>query len=507
MSLDLPLIVPAIRLDTCADAAAEIQTALDRAAQPWLAGFILFGGEASQVREMTAGLRRAAGRPIFIASDMERGAGQQVEGLRRLPPYGLVGLAGTPEEAAALGAATAADARSVGIDVLFAPSVDVRSVMDNPILGNRSFGYDPHRVALLGAAVCDGILHAGALPVAKHFPGHGATSTDSHDGVPVVRADRSELEQRDLVPFAHLLAGVVPGLMTAHVAFPALDDTGTIATFSEPIVAHARALAGEHADDLLIFTDALLMTGALQDGGEAEAAARALRAGCDVCLYPTDPEAVAAHLADAPADLRASMETSAQRVRTFSDGAAWLAEHVEPLGEGVGDHAAYEIAQRAVRMTVRHQDSGAPDAVIVIDDDGIEDRGQGLRARADKAAVPYAYVRPAADGALPEDLMAAWALPEPAVDDHVVLVAMASARAWKHSASMSAPGQAVVEALAAWLRARGASHATVWLTPCPPAAGGIHLPGTGPHLEAALSDLFFPWADEADLPAGSDEEA
>jgi len=396
MSLDLALIVPAVRLDKAAtpdDAAREIQTALRRAAEPWVAGFLLFGGEAAQVAALTADLRSAAGRPIFIASDMERGAGQQIEGLRLLPPYGLVGLAGTPEEAAALGAATAWDARSVGIDVLFAPCVDVRSELANPILGNRSFGYDPHRVALLGAATCDGILHAGLLPVAKHFPGHGATTTDSHDEVPTVGATRAELERRDLVPFEHLLDGLCPAIMTAHVRYPALDVSGDIATFSEPIIAQARVMAGEGGDDLVVFTDALLMAGALEEGGEADAAVRALRAGCDVLLYPEDPEAVAAHLAEAPADLAPRMEQAAGRIATFIDGAAWMAEHTEPLGADVGNHAAYEVAQRAVRMSVRYQDSGAPDAVLLVDDDGIEARGAILGARADRAAVPFALVR------------------------------------------------------------------------------------------------------------------
>src|SRR5262245_4279942 len=148
--LERPLIVPAIRLDR--DAAAESTKAIERAKAPWVAGFCLFGGEAHAVAALLARVRDAAGRPIFVASDMERGAGQQVEGLRTLPDLAVLGLAGTVADAEGFGAITARDARSVGVDVLFAPVLDVRSEPDNPIVGNRAFGYDPDRVAVLGAA-------------------------------------------------------------------------------------------------------------------------------------------------------------------------------------------------------------------------------------------------------------------------------------------------------------------------------------------------------------------
>src|SRR5262249_20008255 len=161
---------PGVRLD--GDAKAESEKAVARAKLPWVAGFCLFGGEAEEVRGLTARIRNAAGREIFVASDMERGAGQQVAGLRTLPDAAPVGLAGAPSEAEAFGSITARDARSVGVDVLFAPVLDVRSEPSNPIVGNRSLGWDPDRVAAMGAAFCRGAIDGGALPVAKHFPGH-----------------------------------------------------------------------------------------------------------------------------------------------------------------------------------------------------------------------------------------------------------------------------------------------------------------------------------------------
>ncbi|MFV1959412.1 MAG: glycoside hydrolase family 3 N-terminal domain-containing protein, partial [Planctomycetota bacterium] len=195
--LDLPLLVPAVRLDG-EDVDAQVASALDRARAPWTGGFLLFGGEAEQVRTLTGRLRDAAGRDLLIASDMERGAGQQVRGLRRLPAAGVLGLAATPGEVEGFGEITARDARSVGVNVLFAPVLDVLSEPANPIVGTRAFGWDPDRVALLGRAWMRGAIRGGALPVAKHYPGHGATTRDSHVDVPEVGDGAQRLLARDL---------------------------------------------------------------------------------------------------------------------------------------------------------------------------------------------------------------------------------------------------------------------------------------------------------------------
>jgi beta-glucosidase-like glycosyl hydrolase len=313
--MDHPLLVPGIRLDR--DAKAEEALALRRAARPWVAGFLLFGGEADGVRRLTQRLRDAAGRPVFVASDMERGAGQQVAGLRVLPEAGVFGLAATPEEVEAAGETTARDARSVGVDVLFAPVVDVRSEPRNPIVGNRAFGHDPDRVALLAGAWCRGALRGGAAPTAKHWPGHGATTADSHDAVPQVREPAGRIVPRDVVPFLRVLReSGCPAVMTAHVAYPALDRTGRIATFSPPILKRLRQGIAD-PDDVAVFTDALLMAGALGAGSETDAARAALEAGCDLLLYPEEPEAVAEGLVRRGEDrvLRPLAERAVGRVR------------------------------------------------------------------------------------------------------------------------------------------------------------------------------------------------
>ncbi len=487
MPLTLPLIVPAIRLDKDAD--AEIAKALERATQPWVAGFILFGGNVEQVAELTTTLRATADRRILIASDMERGAGQQVAGLTRLPDLGLLGLAGTERDAFAAGRITGAEAVHVGIDVVFGPCLDVRSEIDNPILGNRSFGFSPWRVAAMGASYVDGIGSAGAMAVTKHFPGHGATREDSHETAPVVHADLATLEGRDLLPFERVGTDAI---MAAHVAFPALDPSGTVATCSAPILDRARRLGAspEEPDDgdesILIFTDAMIMSGALGVGTEAEACARALAAGCDILLYPEDCEAVAAHLED-----DADAERAAANLAYFyaMGHRTWDARDAMPLDEPLRRMDA--LAERALDLGGPVHPE--PDLLVLIDDDGMEDRGDVLAAAAAATNTPVLRicVPQNADAPLPE--LHAQHEGHP----HTAFVVFASARAWKGASGVSEAGLACVKRLRMALDAQDAFAEVIWCAPTPGSMFDRHLPGTGPQVERALARALFPDLDGA----------
>jgi beta-glucosidase-like glycosyl hydrolase len=476
--LDLPLIVPAIRLDEAAkggDAKGEEAKALARASKRWCAGFLVFGGEAGQVARLVERLRMAAGRAIFVASDMERGAGQQVAGLRSLPDAAVWGSAATPEEVEAFGEITARDARSVGVDLLFAPVVDVRSEPKNPIVGNRAFGWDPEQVARAADAFCRGARRGGALPTAKHYPGHGATLSDSHDAVPVVTDPAGRVLARDVEPFVRVVRAGCPAVMTAHVSYPTLDRSRAIATFSRKIVQRLRDALDAGAD-VTVFTDALLMAGALGAGSEVAAARLALRAGCDGLLYPTDPEGVARELfGEKDAALREGAETAAARL-------AVLAGLCERAGHGVPPEPA-GLAAVPGRVAERALARGGGDAlapergwVVVLDDDGVPERGRVLAERGRAAGVPVTVVR-SSDG--PE-------LEASPVTEGWTVVVMSSVRAWKGAAVLSPQGRAALDrALAARRPPR-----VVW---CAPLArhGDVHLPGTGPDVEAALSSRLF----------------
>ncbi|HEU4698492.1 MAG TPA: glycoside hydrolase family 3 N-terminal domain-containing protein [Gemmatimonadales bacterium] len=306
------LILPALRWSDATGFDHEAP-AIARALELGVGGFILFGGPADAVRTLTADLVRRAGRPLLIGADLERGAGQQFAGLTELPPpralAALVADGGTRALDAIrwAGAVTAHEARGVGVNWVFAPVADLDALADNPIVQTRAFGEDPARVAACVAAWVEGCQAADALACAKHYPGHGRTATDSHAGVPVVAADAATLRAADGAPFDAAIAAGVASLMTAHVAYPALDPTGRPATFSAPILGHLRA-AQRFAG--LVVTDALIMEGALAGQGEAQAGVEALRAGADILLYPNDVAAVR----DALARALATGELAAARV-------------------------------------------------------------------------------------------------------------------------------------------------------------------------------------------------
>ncbi len=467
-----PLLVPSIRLAT-GDPAREEALALARAREPWVAGFCLFGGEAEQVRALLERLRDAARRPLFVASDMECGAGQQVEGLRRLPEAAVWGLGASPDEVAACGAMTARDALSVGVDVLFAPVLDVMSEPTNPIVGSRAFSWDPARVAALGAGYLRGAVAGGAVPVAKHYPGHGATTADSHDAVPFVDDPLERIEARDLLPFDAVLgAGICPAVMTAHVRYPALDGSGVIATFSREILSRLRRTASD-ADDVAVFTDALCMAGAHSGIGEVEAGRRALLAGCDLLLCPDEPELVAAGLDALPGD---ALERAGRRVeRLFENLQKARLAAVSAPDPAEEAELVDAVAVRAVGLAWH----GPPERhhVLVLDDDDVPERGLQLAARGSKTGVEVEIASASGGPGV--------------VPDRGTIVVMASVRSSKGPGGLCPEGRATVDRLRRIVAHEGRPVRFVWCGPVPP-DGAVHVPGAGEAVERALATCLLP---------------
>jgi beta-glucosidase-like glycosyl hydrolase len=324
------LILPALRAasdGSFAHEAVAIQSALELG----VGGFILFGGTSGSVRSLTADLVRRAGRPLLIGSDLERGAGQQVAGLPELPPPGALGWLDDPEVVRWAGGVTAAAARSVGINWVFAPVADLDALPSNPIVQTRAFGADPARVAECVRGWVEGCEEAGALACAKHYPGHGRTTVDSHVSLPSVTASEAALTAEDERPFAAAVAGGVASIMTAHVAFPALDPEGLPATLSLPILDRLRRRLGF---DGVVVTDALVMEGALSGRPETDPAIEALRAGVDVLLYPKDPAAVSAALAQAVGSGDIAPERLAEAYRRYEVALARAARPPVALAPG-----------------------------------------------------------------------------------------------------------------------------------------------------------------------------
>jgi beta-glucosidase-like glycosyl hydrolase len=281
------LILPALRSEALSGFAHEAGRIAD-SLEIGVGGFIIFGGTAESVRRLTADLLRRAGRPLLLAADLERGAGQQIAGLTEFPPPRALASLGDPAVVRWTAAVTAQEARAVGINWVFAPVADLDLLPDNPIVQTRAFGSDPNDVATCVRQWIEGCQEAGALACAKHYPGHGRTTVDSHIALPVVEAPANALTA-DLLPFTVAIESGVASIMTAHVAYPTLDDSGLPATLSGTLLG---ALRTKSRFDGLVVTDALIMDGALKGRRESDAAIQAIQAGADLLLYPNDPRRV-----------------------------------------------------------------------------------------------------------------------------------------------------------------------------------------------------------------------
>jgi beta-glucosidase len=282
------LILPALRSEALSGFAHEAGRIAD-ALEIGVGGFIIFGGTSETVRKLTADLLRRAGRPLLLAADLERGAGQQIAGLTEFPPPMALASLEDPGVIRWAASVTAQEARAVGINWIFAPVADLDLLPENPIVQTRSFGADPNEVATCVRHWVEGCQSAGALACAKHYPGHGRTTVDSHLALPVVEAPATTLRSTDLLPFKVAIESGVASLMTAHVAYPSLDDSSLPATLSRTVLGELRSNARFEG---LVVTDALIMDGALSGRRESDAAVQAIQAGADLLLYPNDPRRV-----------------------------------------------------------------------------------------------------------------------------------------------------------------------------------------------------------------------
>jgi len=284
-------------------------------------GVILLGGRASELRLRTRQLRRWAGRPLLLCADVEEGVGQRFGGASWLvPPLALGRLhAREPERALALaeryGRCTGREARASGLNWVLGPVCDVNNNPANPVINVRAWGETPAVSGALAAAFIRGLRAEAVLSCAKHFPGHGDTSVDSHLELPLLPHERARLEAIELPPFRAAIAAGVSAVMTAHLVLPALDPERP-ATLSPAVL--SGLLRRELGFGGLVVTDALVMEAISGHYGAGEAAVLAVEAGADLVLMPADAEAAIAALAAAVAAGRLSrgqLEASAHRRR------------------------------------------------------------------------------------------------------------------------------------------------------------------------------------------------
>ncbi len=346
---------------------SAIPALLDALAQTRAAGIVLFADNIrtpAGVHGLIGTLQAEAAAldlpPLLVAVDQEGGIVSRLpEPFTTVPSQMAQAATGDSNAAHACALITARQLRAVGINLNFAPVLDVNCNPANPVIGTRSFSGDPDVVTRFGLAALRGYREAGVIATAKHFPGHGDTDIDSHLGLPVVRHDITRLKQVELAPFAAVVREGVPAVMSAHVVLEALDKL--------PATLSADVLTGLLRSDLgfdgVVFTDDLAMR-AITDGyGFAEAAVRAKAAGADVLVLAVrsldEQVSVALALCDAVASGALppnTFEATAGRIDRLR-AAYGISPDVPPFAEPEPSlaGAALAIARRSITV-VRGQE-------------------------------------------------------------------------------------------------------------------------------------------------------
>lgn len=290
-----------------------------RIADNKVGGILVFRSDVWPTAVLNNRWQELAKTPLLISSDLEMGLGMRFDDTPWWAPNMAVAATGDPKWARLHGEATAKQARAMGVNWLYAPSVDVNNNPDNPVINVRSYGEDPAQVSAFAKAFIEGAQAAGALACAKHFPGHGDTATDSHIGLPVVDVSRERLEKLELVPFRAAIDARVASIMSAHIALPQIETelAAPVRQFSEteaaefksltevsgvnvtlPGTLSPKVLTGILREELkfngIVVTDAMNMAGVAARYTPAEAAIRAIKAGADLIIKSPDIDAAIA---------------------------------------------------------------------------------------------------------------------------------------------------------------------------------------------------------------------
>ena len=252
-----------------------------------IGGVMFMQGGPRRQALMTNRLQAAAKVPLLIAMDAEWGLDMRLDSSAHFAKQMTLGAMDDPKYVYQMGRDIARKMRALGVHIDFAPVLDVNSNPGNPVIGNRSFGEDQNRVAVLGTQYLKGLQDNKVMAVAKHFPGHGDTDTDSHVALPVINTDLARLTKVDLVPFQQSFEAGIMGVMVAHLYMPLFDTTNAkTTTLSHALV--TDLLKDKMGFKGLVFTDALNMRSVSKLYKDGELDALALAAGNDVLLFSED---------------------------------------------------------------------------------------------------------------------------------------------------------------------------------------------------------------------------
>jgi hypothetical protein len=333
---------------------AGTREAIDVALAAGVGGFQLRGGPRHEVAQLTRALHAHSPVTLLLGADLERGAGERFAGAVPLPPAGALASLADAEDAVRRAARiTARDARDLGINWAFGPVCDLDFNNGNPIVGARSLGADPARVASLAADWIDACQAESVLACAKHFPGHGRTSDD-------------------LVPFRAAIDSGVASIMMAAAS-------------------SVRLLRDELGYTGLVVSNALGLRSATNANDEGPAAVAALAAGCDLLLAPRDPALVVRAIADAIADGRLDGDQLAESRARRDWWATWGRWQADGRGPTLDDRTWAKQASDRVLQSVRGRVPWLPPSceVVIVDDDASGDAsGAADGASSDRAFVP-----------------------------------------------------------------------------------------------------------------------
>lgn len=395
-------------------------------------GVILLGGSAAELTLRTQQLQDWAKIPLLLAADVEEGVGQRFPGGTWFPPpMALAAIAQHDLSQAVqlseqMGAAIAQEAQAIGLNWVLAPVVDVNNNPANPVINVRAFGETADQVSQLAVAFIKGVKRLPVLTVAKHFPGHGDTTVDSHLELPVIPHSLDRLQQVELLPFQAAIAAGVDAVMSAHLQIPALDAIYP-ATLSDRVL--TRLLRQTLEFKGLTVTDALVMGAIAHQYGANEAVVLAVEAGADIVLMPADPEAAISAICQAVEEGRVPLEQIYQSVERI-----WRAKQTvcAPDVQGETSHAWERIVPAiqpqtlidrlaqptaiAIRDTILQQSltvhrpsafqfatpaTGTPHRNLILIDTALNSKEVGLHTPAITLPAKYGYQLQVIDGHTP----------------------------------------------------------------------------------------------------------
>jgi beta-N-acetylhexosaminidase len=352
-------------------------------------GGMVYKNQPYEAAMFTNQLQRESQLPLLFAADFERGLAMRFYGATGFPHAMAFAATGKPSYVGDFARIVAQESRAIGVQWDFFPVADVNSMPANPIINTRAFGEDPAQVSDFVSAFLAPARDNGLLTTAKHFPGHGDTSTDTHTGAARISADRAHLDSVELPPFRSAIAGGVDSVMVSHVTVPAIDpDPNHVATTSPLIV--AGLLKNRLGFQGLVVTDAMDMNAVTRLYPPGRAAVEAIKAGNDVIVVPADLEASYNALLEAARSGEIPQAQLDSSVLKILRAKASLGLHkarlvdVNQLANVIARPENIALAQRI-----------ADEAVTLVRDNG---RMLPLKAVSGTSRSPYAYHLPAQPG-------------------------------------------------------------------------------------------------------------